>query len=247
VIELEERERELLHRARRGLSPSHADEARVLAATLGAAASAGALLEPSFRSSGTALSGKAAHFLLGVLALGLAGTVGYGLGHRAGSTSVRAVPAVASARRIEADFAGEWEPGSRASTQPELPERSSPEPAPATTVPPTQRQRGPITGLVPQKDNDSGLDEEVRQLRRIERAIREGNPRLALVLAEELDRAIPGGQLHAERGAAAMMAGCQLGVEGAEARAARFVAQNPSSGYAARLRELCKLHEGQRK
>jgi hypothetical protein len=42
----------------------------------------------------------------------------------------------------------------------------------------------------------------VRQLRRVERAIREGNPRFALVLLEELDQVMPAGQLLEERRAA---------------------------------------------
>lgn len=246
MIELEGRERELLHRARRGLSPNSADEARVLAATLGAAASPWALLGPSVRSSGTTLSGRAAHFLAGALALGLAGAVGYGWGYRAG-ISAPAVPAVAPAPRLQTDLPGVREAAPSASRQPESPEPSSAELAPSATLSTTQGKARLGRDIAPPAGSDNGLDEEVRQLRRIERAIREGNPRLALVLAEDLDRAIPKGQLHAERGAAVMMARCQLGVEGAEAHAASFVAENPGSGYAARLRQLCKLQEGQRK
>jgi hypothetical protein len=90
------------------------------------------------------------------------------------------------------------------------------------------------------------LDEEVRQLRRIERAIRDGNPRLALVIGEDLDRTIPRGQLLLERRAASAMAECQLDVPDARVRAQRFIDQSASNTYAARVREICQLQPPQR-
>ncbi|HKO50545.1 MAG TPA: hypothetical protein VJV79_22635 [Polyangiaceae bacterium] len=86
-----------------------------------------------------------------------------------------------------------------------------------------------------------GLDEEVRQLRRVERAIRERNPRLALVLLEDLDHAIPAGQLLEERRAASIMANCQLGADAAVANAQAFVANHAGSAYLNRVIEICEL------
>ncbi|MEO6599738.1 MAG: hypothetical protein ABIQ16_07690, partial [Polyangiaceae bacterium] len=86
-----------------------------------------------------------------------------------------------------------------------------------------------------------GLDEEVRQLRRVERAIREENPRLALVLLEELDLAIPQGQLLEERKAASLMASCQLGVPAAQDNARAFASEHAQSAYVARVIAICRL------
>ncbi len=93
----------------------------------------------------------------------------------------------------------------------------------------------------PAPSSTLGLDEEVRQLRRIERAIRESNPRLALVLLEELARAIPAGQLLEERQAAGIMANCQLGAAAAVAAARVFVAKHAGSAYLTRVIEICGL------
>jgi hypothetical protein len=86
-----------------------------------------------------------------------------------------------------------------------------------------------------------GLDEEVRQLRRVERAIREGNPRFALVLLEGMDQAMPTGQLLEERRAASIMANCQLGSDDAVSNARAFVAKHAGSAYLSRVVAICGL------
>jgi hypothetical protein len=103
------------------------------------------------------------------------------------------------------------------------------------------------SAAIPTEASAAGLEEEVRQLRRIERAIRDGNPRLALAIGDNLDRDIPGGQLLLERRAAHLMAGCQLDASAGAPEAARFLADNPHTAYAPRLRALCELTQDEQR
>jgi len=80
-------------------------------------------------------------------------------------------------------------------------------------------------------------------LARIERALRDNNPRFALGLLGELDRMVPGGQLLEERQAARALAHCQLGSDGAAERAYEFAEQHPQSAYLARIRQACPVAE----
>lgn len=234
--ELGPEEQALLRLARSGLSPASADQQRVLAGLLPQVA-APPVEAPSeqamalSRPAEVGLFARSGRYLAGVLALGVAGAAGYGWGYRAG-LAARSAPAVAPV------VAYSTRPAPLPAPAP-LPEPPAPEAQPApekSALRPLAHAGAPVPSGEP-----PSLDEEVRQLRRIERAIRDGNPRLALVLAEELERALPAGQLLIERRAAVMMAECQLRVEGAQARAALFIAGNPGSPFAARLRELCEM------
>ena len=66
-------------------------------------------------------------------------------------------------------------------------------------------------------------------------------PAACLVLLEDLDRAIPTGQLLEERRAASIMASCQLGAGGAVANARAFIAKHAGSAYFTRVIEICGL------
>ncbi|HYO97431.1 MAG TPA: hypothetical protein VER33_23125 [Polyangiaceae bacterium] len=89
----------------------------------------------------------------------------------------------------------------------------------------------------------ASADEELRLLRRIQRALSDSNPRLALALLGELDQSVPRSQLMEERQAAAVMAGCQLeGDQGARAASARaFERRYPDSLYRGRIRQTCGM------
>ena len=228
--DLDVQEQRLLAGARRALSPNAADQKRVLASiapTLALALSPSVSASPGTRA-------RVAHYLLGVSALGVAVLAGYGWGYWVGAKArpapAVAAPAVAVPGGTAPPAASNARPGVR---EPEASSRDvrAPVGRRSVAVAPTPSVAGP----------PPGLDEEVRQLRRIERAVREGNPRLALVIAEDLDQSIPRGQLLVERRAATLMASCQLGADGAEQVAADFLRNNPDSAYAARLREICKL------
>lgn len=244
---LEPHEAQLLGRARRALGPTAADQARVLAQLLPALG-----VEPAAAAAPGSRAGASTQglrYFWGALALGVAGMAGYGWGYRAGArahdASAVASPSTATAV-ASSPSAGPATASLGARAEPEpvtARERAAaPEPFAAT------RRGAPASAVASGSAGSAGaappgLDEEVRQLRRIERAIREGNPRLALVIGEDLDRVIPRGQLLLERRAARAMAECQLEAPDARARAERFINETSSGAYAARVREICKLPE----
>jgi hypothetical protein len=89
-------------------------------------------------------------------------------------------------------------------------------------------------------------EQELRTLRRVERAQREGNPRFALALLDELDRTSPRGKLGEERHAARTVALCTLddAQSTAQARAAEFAARHSRSVYLPRVRQACAVGDG---
>jgi hypothetical protein len=240
MIDFDQREQQLLSRARRALSPTRTDEQRVLSQLLPALALSASVL-PAVAAQ-KPLSVTVSRSILGVLALGVAGFLGYGWGYQAGLSarvaSVVATPAPKAVASVPA----------AASSEPlRLPLESESRP-PAREVSSVAAHHADVR-IAPIASTDApavGLDEEVRQLRRVERALRDGNPRLALVIAEELDQSIPGGQLLPERRAASLMAGCQLGADHAVDAALSFIAKNPTSAYGSRLKEVCHLSGTQR-
>jgi hypothetical protein len=95
---------------------------------------------------------------------------------------------------------------------------------------------------------DDALAEEIALLERVERAIRAGEPNLALALLAELDREVAVAALPEERAAARVLALCvRAGArshgspEATEARASaeRFLAASPASVYADRIASSC--------
>lgn len=84
------------------------------------------------------------------------------------------------------------------------------------------------------------IDEEVRVLARVERAIRDNNPRFALGLLDQLNRSVPNGKLTEERTVAFLVASCSL--ETSEAlfqRASDFASRHASSVYVKRVEQAC--------
>jgi hypothetical protein len=229
-------ELEFLSRARRGLLPSDRDGERVLAALSGivalpASTLARAAPEPSLdlHTIGKSLArGWLARVAIGA-AIAAAGGAGYHFGYAAGRadddkrqtrvapTTAASIPNPGPSRAISAKT-GETAATTQTSTQHR------------TTV-------RPAVSALPGLDPD--LAEEARSVARIERSLRDENPRLALGLLDELDRALPSGQLKEERQAARVIAHCQLGGETASTFAARFGKQNPNSAYLSRIREIC--------
>ena len=96
------------------------------------------------------------------------------------------------------------------------------------------------------KPNDAPLpseptiDEEVKLMNGAQLALRSGNPSRALQLLNEDARRFPNGKLASARSVAHMVALCRLG-RGDEARleADRFLAKNPSSPFADRVKAVC--------
>ena len=78
-------------------------------------------------------------------------------------------------------------------------------------------------------------------VQRVERALRTGDPALALALLGELDERFPESRLVEERLAARHMADCRLEAPDAVARARRFLDEHPLSVYRQRLQLACAL------
>ena len=231
----------MLARARAALAPSLADRERVRGAldgaiaTIATAPSAPLNGDETTASAESTLSGTALGQWLARLAIPLAaalgGGVGYELGHSAGLERTRANDAIATRTPPAAPPARN--PVTLAPTQ-------TPPPIPLVQSTRTSASRAalPAPSAPPELAPDAGLDEEVRLLRRVERALREENARYALALLGELDRQVPRGQLFEERKAARVMARCQLGSDG-QALAEKFASDHPGSAYLGRVRETC--------
>ncbi|HTB61032.1 MAG TPA: hypothetical protein VLC06_24345 [Polyangia bacterium] len=229
---------DVLARARRAWSPNEADAGRVRRA-IGSAlatspASGGAAAQPGPPGSASALTWTSRFLVAGAIAA-TSGSVGYWAGHRAGLRDTRpTTPVIALA------------PTSAASVKPKSPAV----PSPAAETPPLA---GP--SLVPSRHDAHGarrasddrtlsqsksLELEVRALRNAERALRDGNPGLALAFLQELDRQVPNGQLIEERDAASTLARCARGDHpfGVN-QAAEFTERHPGSVYRARIEQAC--------
>lgn len=86
--------------------------------------------------------------------------------------------------------------------------------------------------------------DELALLRRVERALRGGEPAVALALLAELDERFPNSALREERRASHTMAHCQLRSPGAAQRAAAFLREHSASVYADPVRVTCGTLEG---
>jgi len=105
---------------------------------------------------------------------------------------------------------------------------------------PAARRRSVVEGITAPVTPSASLAEEVRALRAVERALREGKPGFALALLRELDRAIPNGQLVEERLATRTIARCATGdVPIGVDLASDFAARHPDSVYGRRVTDAC--------
>jgi hypothetical protein len=254
---LEEMERLFVEGALRAWSPSSHDAERVLLALDHRMADPGATVESSQPATPHAepvpsLVGEGAQRLTGSLflspiprwvlaAVALSGSAGagYALGFRAGARTIPAVVTrVPESAPVPAPHAREIAPALREGAAPPTSEhasKTSPSGADEREEPAAPRSSGSARA----KQASAALDEEVRTLRRVERALREQNPRLALALLAELDRAVPQGQLGEERFAASTQARCALGYGDRSALLEAFSRGHASSAYLARIRQAC--------
>jgi hypothetical protein len=237
--ELEIQEARLLARARRGLSPSEADRTRVRLGIASALASRTVPDEeaPSLEPTRGAALLKAA-FGVGIVAL--AGMAGYATGHRVGfATGAREAAAKAPPEASHAVSVREVTLA---------PEAASPLVPPASGASaesprfPNPREKVAVP-VVPPSD-ETGVDGELRILRRVERAQRASNPRLALALLDELDRDQPRGRLMEERAAARAVAECQSTFGSPRSETVKqFRKRYASSVYLTRVEVACEETE----
>jgi hypothetical protein len=108
------------------------------------------------------------------------------------------------------------------------------------TKPRRTLQQGPAAARR-RAEPEGSFPGELALLQRAERAIRSGEPELALGFLDELERRYPKTRFVEERAAARLLAGCARAEAEARAQAEVFVRERSSSVYSDRLRELCKL------
>ncbi|MGC4087208.1 MAG: hypothetical protein QM756_04750 [Polyangiaceae bacterium] len=228
----------LLRQARAGLSPSAADGDRVrraleLSLTLGSGAVA--------HGATTQLSGLAKLGLAAAVAAGT-GLGGYWLGYHAGAadrataaTQARA-PAPAAPAVLEA-------PAPARSSEPEVATPPVVSPRAGTSASRVPTAAASTSQGAPRDTKETAseptLEAETRLLARVERALRDQNPRFALALLGELDREVPGGQLREEREAARVVAHCELESPTAAELSQNFIARHKGSALAARIVRAC--------
>jgi len=139
---------------------------------------------------------------------------------------------------------------SRARVLPSAPPAPAPAPslappAPARAAAPlarrTERARQASVATPPPVTPAESLAAEVRALRNVERALRDGDPGLALAFLDDLDRTVPGGQMREERSALRTIARCTAGQQpfGLDL-ADEFSAAYPSSAYHGRVQQACR-------
>jgi hypothetical protein len=110
---------------------------------------------------------------------------------------------------------------------------------PAKPLPARVAASAPAPPKATEKAEDS-LIAETERLREAHGALRGGDPEKALALLSEQAAEGEGQKLREERAAARVLALCKLGrVDEANAEAAAFLAQNPRSPLADRVRNAC--------
>lgn len=229
---------DVLARARRAWSPGEADAGRVRRA-IGAAL----LAAPTGREGAAAPRPRAptqtpawaSRFLVAGAIAAASGGVGYWAGHRAG---LRDTPPPAPALSLVPAQVAAAEPKSAVAPQP----TSN---AAVIAMPSLVPSRRGVRGVRPESEPRSplaseSLATEVRALRNAERALRDGNPGLALAFLQELDRQVPRGQLAEERDAADTLARCARGDHPfGVSLAAEFTDRHPESVYRGRVEQAC--------
>jgi hypothetical protein len=225
----------VLARAQRARSPSAADAARVRRA-IGAALAAGGSGtgdNTGVRAASSA-AGWASRILLVSAIAGVSAGVGYWAGHRAGLRQAEPRrPAVSSAPATLGEIELPAVPAAETGTPP-----LAPSPTARSHRGAGRTSRHGAEARAPSPTESLAI--EVRALRNAERALRDGNPGLALAFLQELDRQVPSGQLAEERDAIATTARCARGDRPfGVSLLDEFVQRHPASVYRARVEQAC--------
>jgi hypothetical protein len=220
--------KQVLSRARRGWSPSSDDAERVRRRVQ--AALAGGI--PEVRPRGPRPPAWVGRMLLTAAFTAAGAGAGYWAGRRAERRAPRAMTGTLASAPV----------GAMARPAPLPP----PQPQPRTAVRPTpdlpRRTEPPRRRQVetPSATPAESLAVEVRALRNVERALRDRNPGLASAFLDDLDRAVPGGQMREERSALRAIARCTGGQQPFGVNLAdEFRAAFPASAYQARVEQAC--------
>ena len=233
---------EVLARARRAWSPAESDAARVrrsigAALAAGPAAHGGGEAAPVGPRGPAAASTWTSRFLIAGAIAAASGGAGYWAGRRAVlRDAAPAAPTVSLA-------------------PPSIPSLAPRPPSPVGPIGASDTTSVTMPSLVPSRHGARGMRHEseprpplaseslaleVRALRNAERALRDGNPGLALAFLQELDRQVPHGQLGEERDAADTLARCARGDHPfGVSLGAEFTERHPESVYRARVEQAC--------
>jgi len=233
----------ILQHARQGFTPAQADADRVFA-KLGPLMTQ---VDPAEFSAGRAQGSVSAAAVLGrapawfgralvtALIATIFGSGGYWLGFRAGSRQ----PPLARSPEPQATVMTAAAPAASVKTDSALPAPDAPNDSTQDRPARAGLTATPRTAdLVAGEPRDS-LQEEVDTLRRVERAQRQHNPRLALSLLSELDLRVPRGKLMEERFAAGTIARCELALAPKDTLLAAFTKRYARSAYADRVARAC--------
>jgi hypothetical protein len=227
---------EVLARAQRAWSPGPADAERVRR-SIGVALASGAT------GSLPDAVPRAPRWTARLLAAGTiavaGGGIGYWAGYRAGIRDTALVARVAPSPLSD-----------RPTVPAPLPATPEPQPSALSSAPTGVRHGGHSAhhdGETAAPSVAESLAVELRGLRNTERALRDGNPGLALAFLSDLDRQVPHGQLGEEREAMSTLARCArgdrpIGVDlGGE-----FIERHPTSVYRARVEQACSATDSSR-
>jgi hypothetical protein len=122
-----------------------------------------------------------------------------------------------------------------AAPRPAPPASSDPAPSPAATTLP----RKTVVSSAARKTSGGSIADELVLIGAAQRALGDGNPALALELADKHAAQFPNGQLEEERAGVRVLAGCALGRPNAKAQAERFLRTRATSPIAAHVRKAC--------
>ncbi|HYQ15375.1 MAG TPA: hypothetical protein VEQ58_06455 [Polyangiaceae bacterium] len=249
MTDTDELERSVIEAARRGFAPPADVGARVRSRAFSAIALGTVVPLPTEGLLSRARNGlldtlealragpARARLLMGALALSGVGIGGYALGLRAGRAEAQAGRAVVSTAPRALPAPVQLAASSAESSEPLPPQAGNA----ASRLQSRAHAPPELAANVAPSSIPVDADAELRALRRVERVLREHNPRLAVALLNELDREVPRGKLAEERDAARSIAACEL--ESAASVTARtaseFAERHPGSVYLPRVARAC--------
>jgi len=179
----------------------------------------------------SSLAGKAG---LALVVLGAGAGVAYQLRKDAAAPGlIEPAPPTPGEREVAPTFSTEPAPAPRA--EPGAATSNQPPPSPPRAKPERQLA-APLTSA-----SEPTIDEEVKLVKAAQAALQAGDAKRALRLLDEDAARFPSGKLTSVRQVAHMTALCQAGQrEQAQQEAASFLAKNPSSPFADRVKAICR-------
>jgi len=234
VSDLDDATRELLQKAKRGLSASEGDLARAQVRLQSALAAPGLAAGDAPRPGWT----EAARLKSATMGLLLGAALGLAAGYQLGRAQTERATSPTTAVPAEAA------PAPRAEPPPAHPRAQDIEPGPASPGDRETAEQPPIrqaasSGPVRAESATPASPDELETVRSVQRALAQGQAALALEYLNELDRTLPGGRLLEERVAARAIADCLLDPSVGKGTYATFLVRYPESVHEKRVARAC--------